>query len=130
VTLTAPQLAVIAAIGAAIIPLVVSFLKQEHWPTWIKQAIALVASFAVAAAGIALTVTDWSAINIATLVGLAYTGSQVVYQTYFRDSALETALTSIFDALKTNTTGTVNTSPPLASPVTGVPAAPPVAAGA
>jgi hypothetical protein len=95
-TLTAAQLATITAIGAAIIPLAVSFLKQEHWATWIKQAIAFTISFAVAAVGIAATTTNWSTINIAAIVGLAYTGSQVVYQAYFRNSAFETTLTNTF----------------------------------
>lgn len=94
-SLSAVQLATIAAVAAAVIPLVVSLLKQEHWSAAVKQAIALAASFACAAVGIAVTVTDWSAINWATLIGLSYTGSQVVYQVYFRGSAFDATLTGL-----------------------------------
>lgn len=94
-TLTPDQIATISAVASIIIPPVVSLLKREQWPTWVKQLIAMTAAVVAAVIGIAVTVTDWSAINVATLIGLAYLGSQVVYQAYFRGSASDTKLTTL-----------------------------------
>lgn len=105
-TLTAAQLSTIAAVAAVIIPPVVSLLKRENWPAGVKQVIALAASVAASIVGVAVTVTDWSAVNIAVLAGLAYTGSQVVYQAYFRGSAFDSTLTALPQWKKTAATAT------------------------
>lgn len=106
-TLTAVQVATIAAIGSALVPLVVSFLKREHWSAGVKQLLAFVASVAVAVVGIAVTTPHWVALNTASLVGLAYTGSQLVYQTYFRGSAFDGFLTglNLFSGTPTSSIG-------------------------
>lgn len=114
-TLDATTVGTIAAVGSAVIPPVVSLLKREHWSAQVKQAIAGLASIVVAVVGIALTVHNWSALNLTTLAALAYAGSQLVYGVYFRGSVVETRLTSLGSKNTTVETPPVVTTAPVAA---------------
>lgn len=85
----------IAAIGAAVVPLVVSFLKQQKWSAQVKQLVAAGCSVVVAAVGVAVTTHNWGELNLVELATMVFAGSQVVYGTYFRGSVVETKLTAI-----------------------------------
>ena len=85
----------IAAIGAAVVPLVVSFLKQQKWSAQVKQLVAGACSVAVAAIGVAVTTHNWGTVNLSELATMVFTGSQLVYGAYFRGSVVETQLAAI-----------------------------------
>lgn len=92
--MNATDTATITAIGAAVVPLVVSFLKREKWSASLKQLIAGAVSLVVAVAGIALSTRNWSAVNLTSLAALSFAGATLVYGTYFRGSVVETRLSS------------------------------------
>jgi hypothetical protein len=106
--MNATDTATITAIGAAVVPLAVSFLKRENWSASLKQLVAGAVSLVVAVVGIALSTRNWSAVNLTSLAALAYGGSQIIYSTYFRGSVVETKLASMG-----------NKKPVVAGPVSG-----------
>lgn len=91
----------IAAIGAAVIPPVVSFIKRAGWSAQLKQLVALVASGIVAVVGIVVSGGSLTAISITQLTAMAGVGSQAVYGTYFKGSVVDTALSKIHSRPKT-----------------------------
>jgi hypothetical protein len=93
--MNAQDTATIAAIGAAVVPLVTSFLKRQTWSAQSKQLLAGLVSLVVAVAGVAITTRNWSALNLTELATLCFTGATAVYGTYFRGSVVETKLASI-----------------------------------
>lgn len=94
--LPADTQAIIIAIGALVVPPVVSFIKQESWSAQIKQLLAGVISLIIS--GVALWLTHptdfgWPFFQLASLV---YAGSQVIYGAYFKNSSVDTILTGVF----------------------------------
>ena len=94
-TLDPTTIGTISAIGAAVIPPLVSFLKRQTWSAQVKQLVAALAALIVAGVGIAVTTQDFTTLAITQLAALAYAGSQVVYGVYFRGSAVETRLRTV-----------------------------------
>lgn len=86
----------ISAIGAAVVPLAVSFIKREKWSAQVKQLVAGACSVVVAVVGVVATTHNFNSLNLAQLATMAFAGSQVVYGTYFRGSIVETKLTAIW----------------------------------
>lgn len=91
-SLTPQTVALVAAIGGAVVPPLTSLLKNEKWSPQVKQLIAGVLSLATAA--VALLITDKAAFGMgfASIGALIYAASQGVYGLYFRGSAVETKL--------------------------------------
>jgi len=94
--LSSADLATISAVGAAIVPPVVSFLKNEKWSTTVKQGIALGVSVVTTVVGLLVAGAHFSVVNLSSEVGLVYLGSQIVYAGYFRQSVAERKLTAVF----------------------------------
>lgn len=91
-----PQvIAIITTIGALVVPPVVSLLKRTHWSAQIKQLVAGVLSFAIAAIAIYIVAPKDFGLPLVNLTGLVYAGSQIIYGAYFRGSTVATLLTKI-----------------------------------
>lgn len=94
--------AVIATLLGVIAPIIVSFIKQVSWSPFRVQLVVVVVS--IGAAIIALVVSGTfqsSSITIESLSGYAaYIAvvAQFVYQTYFRETALNARLENIGNA--------------------------------
>jgi hypothetical protein len=106
--LTTQTTTIIVAIGALVVPPVVSFIKHATWSAQIKQLIAAAASVAVSAVGLLVTAPHDFGMPFAELSGLIYTGTQAVYGIYFKNSSLDNVLTALF--YKKSTTTTVTTT--------------------
>jgi hypothetical protein len=107
-SLSPTELGTISAIGAAVVPPVVSFLKRQHWTAQTKQAIAFAVSAVVAVVGIAITGASWAPTQLASLIGLVFLGGQAVYGAYFRGSAVDSKLTSVGSRKTTTFVSTKN----------------------
>lgn len=110
--LTAVDTASISAVGSVVVPPLVSLLKREKWSAQVKQLIAFAIAAIVTVAGLLIAGASFSTTNIASLVALIFTGSQVAYGAYFRGSAVETALSAVGSKAKTVASAPV--SPPAA----------------
>lgn len=93
--LSATDTSAIAAVGSVVVPPLVSLLKQQKWSAQVKQLIAVAISAAVAVVGLLLAGASFNVTNIASLIALIFTGSQVAYGAYFRGSTVETALSAV-----------------------------------
>lgn len=112
--MTAQVIALVTAIGALVVPPVVSFLKREKWSAQVKQLIAAVISVAVAVVAIAICARKDFGLPLLQLAALVYAGSQLVFGAYFKGSTADTFLTAIGSVL--NATDV----PPVTAPVTNV----------
>jgi hypothetical protein len=106
--LTTQTTTIIVAIGALVVPPIVSFIKHQTWSAQIKQLIAAVVSLAVAGVGLWLVAPKDFGLPFAELAGLVYAGCQLVYGAYFKNSSVDNILTSLF--YKKSTT-TITTTP-------------------
>ena len=94
--LTTQTTSIIVAIGALVVPPIVSLIKHITWSAQIKQLIAGVVSLAVAALGLWLVDPKDFGLPFASLAGLVYAGSQIIYGAYFKNSSVDTILTKAF----------------------------------
>lgn len=97
-TLSVQDIANIAAVGAVVVPPVVSLLKREAWSAGVKQAIAGAISCVIALAALFAghAISGAQFINSATIVQtitLVYAASQVAYRG-FHGSTPDTWLTA------------------------------------
>jgi hypothetical protein len=101
--LTTQTTSIIVAIGALVVPPIVSLLKHVTWSAQVKQLIAGVLSLGIAALGLWLVDPKDFGLPFAELGGLVYAGSQIIYGAYFKNSSVDTILTK---ALHKTTTAT------------------------
>lgn len=94
-TLTPTDMADIAAVGTALAPPLVELVKSVTWPTAAKQALALAFSAVIAVIGFVVAGVNFTATGLASEIGLVFVGSQVAYQTYFRNSTAAGKLNSL-----------------------------------
>ena len=95
-SLTAQTIGLITVIGAVIVPPIVSFLKSESWPSYIKQAICLIASAAVAVVAVVIDQPKLlTGSNVVVLAGFIFTTATFVYSLLFHGSTIDSALTKI-----------------------------------
>ncbi len=87
---------IIVAIGALVVPPLVSLIKNEAWSAQVKQLIAGVISLAIAAVAIWLTAPLDFGLPFAQLAALVYAGSQLIYGAYFKQSTFEQVLSNVF----------------------------------
>ena len=87
---------IIVAIGALVVPPLVSLIKNQAWSAQVKQLIAAVISLAIAALAFWLTAPSDFGLPFAQLAALVYAGSQFIYGAYFKQSAVEQVLTNVF----------------------------------
>lgn len=107
--ITTSMTTIIVAIGALVVPPVVSFLKNIKWSPQIKQLIAGLLSLGIGALGIWIVAPKDFGLPLASLGGLIYAGSQAVYGLYFKGSSVDTILTNALYKNKTTTTKTSST---------------------
>lgn len=89
---------VFTAILAIVLTPVVSFLKQENWPTQVKYLLAMGISFVAASAEVIINnqPTTWT--QYSALVGIAIATTQSIYQLYFSGSDFEKVVQGAFRA--------------------------------
>jgi len=90
-----------AGIGV-ILPLIVSFLKRSHWPTWANMGITVIICLAAGTITSAINgdiSLEGDMINnpngLLTAASAAFVSATVVYKTFFIGSQLDDTLTSI-----------------------------------
>ncbi len=88
---------IITALGGLVVPPIVSLLKKESWSAQVKQLIAGLVSLLIAAVAVYFVAPSDFGLPFASLAGLVYAGSQVVYGGWFKNSAVDVALTSVFN---------------------------------
>ena len=66
------------------------------WSAQVKQLIAGVVSLGIAALGLWLVAPKDFGLPFASLAGLVYAGSQIIYGAYFKNSSVDTILTNAF----------------------------------
>jgi ABC-type uncharacterized transport system permease subunit len=91
--------AALALLIGAILPAIISVLKQLGWPKWANLLVAILSS---ALAGF-LTVLvrgelDWS--NLLVASALTFTAAQAVYGAYWRDSGVDTRINDATSLVK------------------------------
>ena len=85
----------IAIVVGALMPLLISFVKQKSFPRWANMLIAIGACIA---AGV---VTAWAneqlywGVDLWTTIGIVFVAAQATYAAYWRDSGVETLLNRI-----------------------------------
>lgn len=88
--------AALATILGVVAPMIISFIKQVSWPPLAVQAVVIGVSLGAAVLALALSgVFQSPSITVESLVGYAAyvaTIAQLVYQTYFRYTALNRKL--------------------------------------
>jgi hypothetical protein len=120
-------LATIMAVGAFIVPIFTSLLKREHWNNQVKQLIAAVLSFGVAAVVIAVKDPSIFGLGYVTAATVAFSAATAFYSAFFKGSTFESALAAFPPAAKSKPVVTATRVPPPSPGVapTATPAAPP-----
>ena len=95
-SLSAQTIGLITAIGAIIVPPIVSLLKSETWPSHVKQLICLVVSAVVGIVAIEIDQPRLlTSSNVIVLAGFIFTTATFVYTLLFHGSTSDGALTKI-----------------------------------
>lgn len=100
---------------ALFVPLIVSLVKQEHWPNTINGAIAIAVYVAAGAIAVVTSGQPFDMNNIVPAVTIFVTVGTVAYTAFWKNTALEATLTSSGLTIKPPTSLTPNgTSGPAA----------------
>lgn len=94
--LSTTDIGIVTGIGGLVAPLVISLLKQASWSIQIKQLVAGIVSIAIALGATFIMSPKNFSMTLAELSTFVYSGSQVVYNTYFKGSTVDTILTNTF----------------------------------
>lgn len=89
----------IALLIGALMPIIISLIKQANLNRWWNLVIALVSC------GVAGFVTVWvrgelQAGNLLATIAIVFTAAQAAYASFWRDSTVETKLSSLFNISK------------------------------
>lgn len=89
-------LAAVPLLGV-LVPFLVSYLKEEHWPAWVKQILTLgiCAGAGVIAIGATQGFEDLTFKTLTAYGASVFVIAQTVYRLWFKDSGIDKQLTSV-----------------------------------
>ena len=95
--ISAQLVGLVSLIGGFVVPPVTSFFKKQNWAVPVKQILAALVSFAVAAVALYITTPSIFNRDLAYVTAIIFGLSQPIYTAFYKGSSLDKVLTAVFN---------------------------------